>query len=199
MALRYQIIDELAARLALIDSGTTWQFRTGETYQCSSEPGLVGNWKTTPATLAQLPAIIWRDTVEKNNQNRYFGNPDKWDLTIRLGAYATTAAAARTLAEDILATVCHDPTFDMLVDWTYPESIELRHGVKGDTDIFAVLLAIRVAYSTWDDEGLTDEAGNLLTAETGLVLTWKDTIASGYQFDDGSSLLFDDGSIVEML
>jgi hypothetical protein len=158
MGKRRQILDNLSGRLAMVAPAA--------------------GWGTKPLALEALPAIAWRDTVEKADDET-FGLPQRYRLRVAIGCYDSgSSSAVRDMLDDILVVVGADVKHNGLAEQTLLQSVQLRVSQAADV-VAAGVATIDIFYRSLiaepldsDTDGLIDERGNWLRDESGNTLYW---------------------------
>ncbi len=99
---RQQIVDALDTRLQTITTGNGYSANLG-----------VYEWLVTPLEESDLPAVIFRDTVDDIDDEREFSRLDHTltvDLDVAVSS-TTSADAVRELIRDILTAIGTDKEF----------------------------------------------------------------------------------------
>ena len=115
--IRQQIVDALDARLQTITIANGYSADLG-----------VYEWLVTPLEEEDLPAVIFRDTVDDIDTDE-IGQRRKHDLAVTLDIAASSTASAdavRELMRDVLTAIGTDKTFGGLAYNTEPLSASLE-------------------------------------------------------------------------
>lgn len=158
MSRRQQILDSINTRLSTIAPSA--------------------GWGATPLKLSSLPAIAWRDTVEKADDNT-FGLPQRYRLRVAIAGYVNgSAGSARTILEQILEAIGLDTKHNRLAERTTLLSIQLKVSQAADV-VAAGLITLDIFYRSLIAEKYTeglpyliDEYGNILTDQSEYALEW---------------------------
>jgi hypothetical protein len=174
---RQRILDNLAARLLLIQPGHIFTLPSGP-YECQSTINKVQPWRKNPYSLGELPAIAWRDAVAKMDSTD-FGLTSGYKLTVAMAVYqagTTAAAVARQALADMVAAIGSDTRFNGLAVLTRMLKTEFEMTQGGDISA-AARLWIEIAYipsyqpdETHGERELTSD-GETLTSD-GTTLEW---------------------------
>lgn len=167
MTVRQEIIDNLAARFALIQQGAVFQLPSGP-YTCNNNINVVKGWKQNPFNTSELIGIAFRDALTEISYPD-FARPL---YTIRFGAVAylsgtAVASRARSILEDMLATVGSSGRCGGLAKSVWPNRVRLNVGIKGDV-VGAAMVGFTISYhprpGTEKEEGLLTAGPDILSA-----------------------------------
>lgn len=158
MSRRREILDDIASRLRDIAGVVR-----------------VAPWRQGAFDRGELPAILWRDKVEKIDQ-RIIGR-DRYLLTVHYASLAVgSSGVARELLADMLATVGSDTRHNGRAVATTPLACGIGLEVSGDT-VAGALLELEILYETASPapeeiNRLMDEDENHLVDEDGEHIGW---------------------------
>jgi hypothetical protein len=131
-------------------------------------------WRQNSFVTSGLPAIAWRDRVEKADA-RLFG-VNRYRLTVVYAAYlASSASGARELLAQMLAAIGSDQQHNHLARYTTLLSSAIGLQVAGQT-VSGCQLQLEILYTAVDSAAetnrLQDESSNNLSDENGDTLSW---------------------------
>lgn len=174
---RQQILDSLSGRLLQITPGKIFRLPGGD-YICGSTINKVQPWRKNPYTVAELPAIAWRDKVTKMAPACIGASPEH-QLRIIFAAYhagATAVGQARGILADMLAAIGSDPTCGGLVRSVTINKLSIALGQQADVIAGARLDMTAVYAPAFADSAPVGEntlmAGDAELAAGGVVLEW---------------------------
>jgi len=148
MSIRHNIVTALQTRLAHIYSGFEI-ILPDETYVCSSSPKSVSIWRTTPYSLAQVPAIgIW-DTDQELDETIGPDGCQRWKLSVTVVGFVAGAAASeatRIIQDDIIACIGSDPTLDGLALWCRIPAVKMIIDESGAEVVAGCEISVEVLY-----------------------------------------------------
>lgn len=146
-ATRQQIIDAIQTRMKQIAPGFVFTLPSAA-YTCGSTIKDVYQWRKVPFSLAQVPAIEFRDTDDKVHPGPSTQHEHR--LHIGLDVYFTgsaAVAAGRAAMQDIIAAIGSDPRWGGLARWTDIDDSNLDMEQSGDI-IAGVQVNFTVTYRT---------------------------------------------------
>ena len=136
---RQNIVDAVAARLALISTANGYDSNIG---------GKVFVWRKTPVTLQETPCICIFDTTADSSVLAYPKRDHRLTIAIEcLVSDRTTASQARAMANDIYKAIGVDETFSGLALKSDLNGHEIEIAPAGDTT-GAVKIMLEVTYRT---------------------------------------------------
>jgi hypothetical protein len=138
----------------------------------------VSSWRTHPYPVASLPAIAWRDDLERSDDTT-IGLPPRWRLRMAIAGYSDgTTGDIRDMMDAMLAAVGSDIRHTGLAEGTDLLSTNLMVSSAADV-VAAGVITIDIFYRSpvneslpGDGSYLIDETGAILTDEQGDRLTW---------------------------
>ena len=144
---RQQIVDAIAARLALIAPGHVVTLPDGD-YTCSATVKGIYPWRKKAFSKAEVPVIKFTDDDANVGPGPASQHENKLSINLEGIILAdTTASAARALLADVVAAIGSDPRWGGLAYWTELTSHSIDVEQAGDV-ISGVQVMFTVTYRT---------------------------------------------------